>query len=215
MVRKKKPTTEQRRAFVMSLRDSGLSYEQIAAEAIKKFGVENLPKGYTRRLAHLDVTRELKKKPRSKLQTDTRRKKIFEYRMAGMSYCQIVARLREELGNHEIPAAYTERHACRDLKRYLEKIDRENKQEINTSRSLHRERLNFLLNLVWEKAAQGDYHAIDRTLKISEALAKLDEIEGATRSGASADGNTGNSFAELSEHFFDTNYQEVTHGKSK
>ena len=37
-MKKSKPTTAQRRAFVMSLRDSGLTYEQIAADAIKKFG---------------------------------------------------------------------------------------------------------------------------------------------------------------------------------
>jgi len=214
MKKTKKPTTAQRRAFVMSLRDSGLTYEQIAAEAIKKFGKTNLPKGYDKRLAHLDLQRELSKHSRKTLETKIRRNMILKYRMSGMTFQQIVTKLEAELGKQQLPAKYNERLACRDLKRYLEKIDSNNKQEINTSRSLHRERLNFLLNLMWDKAEQGDYRAIDRTFKISEALAKLDEIEGVTRTGASADGNTIKSFAELSDHFFDITSTEVNHAKS-
>jgi hypothetical protein len=207
-MRKGKPTTDQRRAFVMSMRDASLSYDEIAAEAIKKFGKANLPRGYNKRLACLDVKRELSKKPGSTLKTDIRRKKILEYRMAGMSYQQIVAKLQEELGKQELPAGYCERHACRDLKRYLEKLDSSNKQEILKSRSLNRERLLFLLNLLWEKAAKGEYQAIDRTLKIIDALAKLDGMDGGSRSGASDDVKMSNSFADLSEYFSKTNVED-------
>jgi hypothetical protein len=214
-MKKYKPTTEQRRSFVMSLRDSGLSYEDIAAEAIKKFGKANLPKGYGKRLACLDEKRELNKKPRSTLKADFRRKMILEYRMAGLTFQQIVAKLEAELGKPELPANYSERDACRDLKRYLEKMDTKDRQEMIKSRSLNRERLNFLLTIVWEKAAQGDYPAIDRTLKIIESLAKLDGIDSIPRSAASADDLLVNSFAEISEHFSKLNGKGNGNGKNE
>ncbi|MCI0494678.1 hypothetical protein L0Z72_06690 [candidate division KSB1 bacterium] len=214
-MKKYKPTTEQRRSFVMSLRDSGLSYEDITAEAIKKFGKANLPKGYGKRLACLDEKRELNKKPRSTLKADFRRKMILEYRMAGLTFQQIVAKLEAELGKPELPANYSERDACRDLKRYLEKMDTKDRQEMIKSRSLNRERLNFLLTIVWEKAAQGDYPAIDRTLKIIESLAKLDGIDSIPRSAASADDLLVNSFAEISEHFSKLNGKGNGNGKNE
>ncbi|HEX9971558.1 MAG TPA: hypothetical protein VGD14_05770 [bacterium] len=202
-MRKCKPTTEQRRAFILALRDSGLSYEQIAAEAIKKFGKANLPKGYDKRLVCLDEKRELNKKPRNTLKVDIRRNMILKYRMSGMTFQQIVARLEAELGKQQLPANYHERHACRDLSRYLEKIEKENKQEISKNRSVNRERLHFLLNLLWEKAAKGEYQAIDRSLKIIEAITKLDAMGSGISSTASADDKIGNSFAELSDYFAD------------
>ena len=207
-MKKSKLTTEQRRAFVMSMRDAGLSYEDIAAEAIKKFGKANLPRGYNKRLAHLDVSRELDSKTPDKLKTEMRRNRILQYRMAGMTFQQIVAKLEAEVGKNELPEGYSERDACRDLKRYLQKLDMQNKKEMEKSRSLNRERLHFLLNLLWEKAAKGEYQAIDRTLKIIDALAKFDEMEGVTRSGASNDVNMSNSFADLSEYFSKPNVED-------
>ncbi len=69
------------------------------------------------------------------------------------------------------------------------------------TKNLYRERLNFLLNILWEKSSQGDFQAIDRTLKILEALSRLDGVESVTRSTASPTEKALNSFAELSEYF--------------
>ena len=53
--------TAERRAFVLNLRKTGADYRTIAAATAKRFGVENLPKGWDCRFAWKDVKRELKK----------------------------------------------------------------------------------------------------------------------------------------------------------
>jgi hypothetical protein len=202
---KGKPTTEQRRAFVISMKDAGLTFEQIADEAIKKFGKHNLPKGYNKRLACLDVKRQLKKNPPPKLKSELRKNKIFQYRMAGMSYHQIFEQLRQELGKDGLPARYSERHACRDLTRYLQKLSAENKQALIETRNLHRERLNFLLNTLWEKASQGDLQSIDRVLIITKILSKLDDMDNVAPSTASPGEKTCTTFAEWTKYFAENN----------
>ena len=185
-----KPTTEKRRAFVMSLRDSGLSYEQIAAEAVKKFGAENLPKGYNKRLVCLDVKRELDSNSSKKLNISLRYRKILDYRLAGLSFQQILQKLKQEFGENNLPQRYSERHVCRDLKRYLKKINTQDKQDLIEAKDLYQQRLNFLLNTLWPKACDGDYGAIDRTLRIIDALSRL----------GGADNNVATSTASLPEH---------------
>ena len=49
----------ERRAYVLEQRKGGSTYREIATAAIKKFGVENLPKGYDERYAWMDVKAEL------------------------------------------------------------------------------------------------------------------------------------------------------------
>jgi hypothetical protein len=51
--------TAERRAFVLRARKAGATYAEIAAAAIEKFGVEQLPRGYDKRYAYKDVKREL------------------------------------------------------------------------------------------------------------------------------------------------------------
>jgi hypothetical protein len=210
-----KPTTQQRRAFVMSLRDSGLSYEQIAAEAIKQFGKENLPKGYCKRLAQLDVSREPNKKIPDKLKTEIRRNKILQYRLGGMSYQQILQKLQAELGAKNLPHGYCERHVCLDLKRYLNKIETQNRQQRIETKILCRERLDSLLNVLWEKALQGDLQAIDRALEINKDLLKLDCTDNISRSIAAPPERNLNSFADISEHFSKLNRKGNSNGNDK
>lgn len=196
-----KPTTDQRRAFVMSMRDAGLKYEEIAEEAIEKFGRENLPRGYCKRLVHLDIKRELNKKSPGKIKCEARRHLIFHYRKEGMRYNQIVEKLRQDLGKDDLPAGYNERHACRDMKRYLEKMKTENSEVMIESKILHRERLNFLLNTLWQKASQGDIQSIDRIIMISEAISKLDSENNVPRSTASPSKPEFNSVADITDYF--------------
>ena len=210
-----KITTAQRRAYVMAMRDAGLSFEEIANETIKKFGKQNLPKGYSKRLACLDVSREFNKKPANKLKTTLRRSKIMQYRMAGMNYRQIVERLNEEFGKDELPTGYDESHACRDLQRYLKQIDTDNENDIVEVKNLYRERLNFLLNILWKKASEGDLPSIDRALKIMEFLTKLDGIEHLTPSKTSHDKKTFNSLADVSERLFKINMEGNSNGNYK
>ena len=68
------------------------------------------------------------------------------------------------------------------------------------TKNLYRERLNFLLTILWEKASQGDFQAIDRVLIISKSLSKLDGMDQVTPSTASPPDVTFNSFADIGEH---------------
>ena len=51
--------TAERRTFVLNLRKSGASYEQIAQATAQHFGLDTLPNGWDVRYAWKDVTREL------------------------------------------------------------------------------------------------------------------------------------------------------------
>lgn len=53
--------TQTRRNFVLELRKAGVPYRDIARAAIKRFGVENLPRGYDCLYCAQDVKRELEK----------------------------------------------------------------------------------------------------------------------------------------------------------
>jgi hypothetical protein len=53
--------TQKRRAFVLELRKGGMTYRQISDAAIRRFGIQNLPKGWDCRYAAMDVKRELEK----------------------------------------------------------------------------------------------------------------------------------------------------------
>lgn len=50
-----------RRSYVLEQRKGGLTYREIAAAAINKFGTDDLPKGYDERYAYADVISELKR----------------------------------------------------------------------------------------------------------------------------------------------------------
>lgn len=53
--------TATRRAYVIKLRRTGMTYEEIANSAIEKFGSERLPNGYDERYAWKDIKRELER----------------------------------------------------------------------------------------------------------------------------------------------------------
>lgn len=53
--------TQTRRAFVIELRKSGATYDQIAQATIQKFGLGALPAGWDSRYAYKDVARELER----------------------------------------------------------------------------------------------------------------------------------------------------------
>lgn len=58
--------TAERRAFVLAMRKSGATYDQIANAAIEQFGTDHLPSGWDKRYAYRDVQAEL-----TSLRTDT------------------------------------------------------------------------------------------------------------------------------------------------
>jgi len=53
--------TAERRRFVLGLRKAGATYTKIAEAALRKFGINQLPKGWDERYAWKDVKRELDK----------------------------------------------------------------------------------------------------------------------------------------------------------
>lgn len=53
--------TAERRAFVLALRKTGMTYRKIAASAVQRFGLDKLPKGWDELYAYKDVCRELER----------------------------------------------------------------------------------------------------------------------------------------------------------
>ena len=118
-------------------------------------------------------------------------------------------------GTDELPTGYNASHACRDLQRYLNQIDTENKADIVEIKNIHRERLNYLLNILWKKASEGDLPSIDRTLKIMESLIKLNAAEHITASKAFPDEKSYNSFADISEDLLKLNQGGINNANNK
>ena len=59
--RRKRLNTAERREYVIALRTAGATFQQIADQALAKFGKENLPNGWDPRYAYTDVKRVLDK----------------------------------------------------------------------------------------------------------------------------------------------------------
>lgn len=89
-----------------------------------------------------------------------RQRQALELRKRGMSYSDIAAAIgyKSPSGAHQAVA-----HA---LKKTL-------REEADGLREMEAERLDALLNAVWDKAMRGNKDAVDRVLRIMERRARL------------------------------------------
>jgi hypothetical protein len=186
MSKRKKLNTTQRREFVFQLRETGLSYEEIARQTISKFGITHLPNGYCKRHVHLDLQRAQTKSTPSKLDTLKRRHLIWEARLAGLEYSQIVTQLNQEMGAAHLPRGYNASHACRDFQREQQRLDHHKKEQLEECKSMQQQRLNRLLQVHWENALAGDLKASEFVLKIIKTQL---EMKNSTPTSTAAPGN--------------------------
>jgi len=107
----------------------------------------------------------------SRIKTAQRRAVVLAKRLSGMHYRQIAQEVLEEFGAEELPKHWDELYAYKDVKRELDRLNRERDETTAAIRRLEVERLDALLRTLWPKRA--DPPVTDRILKIVERRAKL------------------------------------------
>ena len=100
------------------------------------------------------------------IETAERRAAILDLRKAGSDYRQIAKDIIKHFGVDNLPKGFDERYAWMDVKRELERLNTERREDTLEIRTLELERLDRLLMSFYPKAIKGDYQAADRVLKI-------------------------------------------------
>lgn len=88
--------------------------------------------------------------------------RCVELRLQGLSYRAIGA-----------AAGCSHVHAWRLITRAMETVNDRTAEDARVLRTLEAERLDAILQGVWDRAAEGDLPAVDRVLKIMERRARL------------------------------------------
>jgi hypothetical protein len=105
--------------------------------------------------------------------TQKRRSFVLELRKKGCTYRTIAQKTIEEFGIENLPKGWDERYAWTDTHRELEKLKAMNEEHAGDIRDLEIERLDALLEGLWEKASNGDERAVNSALKIMERRSRL------------------------------------------
>jgi hypothetical protein len=96
------------------------------------------------------------------VQAREREKTAFELRKGGASY----AAIGENLG-------ISQQAAYKCVKRVLENILADTKENVETVRQMEIERIDRMIMSIWSPATHGSLGAIDRVVKLSERRARL------------------------------------------
>jgi hypothetical protein len=156
----------QRREYVRNLREAGLSFEKIAQQARAEFGPENLPQGYGKRMVHQYLQRALNPGAPVRLYARERQSLIWEFRVNGLPYSEILTRLIEKMGPDRLPANYNVHQISRDFNRELRRRDQPRQQQPEAMQALNQSRLEQLLQTFMPLARAGDLKAAALVLKI-------------------------------------------------
>lgn len=107
------------------------------------------------------------------VETAERRAFVTDMRKSGATYRQIADATIKRFGVERLPAGYDERYAWQDVKRELDRLNRERTENTRQIRELELLRLDRLLFSLWSLAIGGEFGAIDRVLKIMKRRADL------------------------------------------
>ena len=99
---------------------------------------------------------------------ETRRRKVWELRLAGLSTYEIARQLSAQEGV-SISAANVQK----DIKHTLAELAKETRADAEAARDMMLARLAKMRTALWTKIRQGDERAIATALKIEEREAKL------------------------------------------
>jgi hypothetical protein len=106
------------------------------------------------------------------LASEKRRSLAMKYRIDGYTYKDIVAKLKEDLGD-ELPASYDQRYCWRDINGSIQKYREEIKETVGDLIHLETQRLDELFTIAMESAREGSMKGVLTALKIMERRAKL------------------------------------------
>lgn len=122
---------------------------------------------------------EEKKKRRGKptrpdvVRTAERRAFTLQLRAKGLTYRAIEAEVRKHFGDENLPDGYSYRRAYKDVKAEMDKLRDQIKEESEAVLYLELQRLDAMLEGVWERAQKGNTNAIETVLKIMQRRSKL------------------------------------------
>ncbi len=107
-----------------------------------------------------------------KVITAKRRLLVLQLRRKGLSYSEVAQEVVRQIPGDELPKNWGEKYAAKDVSRLLKNLREEIDEEIQTVRQLELDRLDALLEAIWEDALEGQVTKIDRVLAIMARRAK-------------------------------------------
>lgn len=106
-----------------------------------------------------------------KMKVSVRRKLVVDLRLSGLTFSEIAQAVKQQIP--DTADSYDERYAWRDLNKALEN----NRVELGESAQQLREmmllQLDTVMTVVYTRALEGDYKAVDRMIKLQEQKARL------------------------------------------
>ena len=122
------------------------------------------------------------------LETAERRAYVLSLRKQGKTYVDIAQATIEKFGVERLPAGFDDRYAWKDVARELDRLRNEIAESAESIIELEIQRLDAMLDKLWDKVELADEKAIDRVLRIMERRAKLLGLDAPTKQDFTSDG---------------------------
>lgn len=122
------------------------------------------------------------------LETAERRAFVLRLRKQGKTYVDIAQATIEEFGLERLPAGFDDRYAWKDVSRELDRLRNEIADSVESIIELEVQRLDAMLDKLWDRVENADEKAIDRVLRIMERRAKLLGLDAPTKQDFTSDG---------------------------
>lgn len=106
-----------------------------------------------------------------------RRTFVISLRKAGHRYQDIVDRTIEKFGLDVLPKGWDTRYAYKDVKRELDKLNKERTLALEEIRTLEVQRIDELLTVIWPMAMGGNLGAVDRIIRLMERRARYEGLD--------------------------------------
>lgn len=120
--------------------------------------------------------------------TTERRAFVLQMRKAGYRYTDIAAQAVAKFGRDALPAGWDERYAYKDVKRELDRIREETREDAADLIQIQAERLEMVHRALAPRVVKGDVRAIDRWIRANESYRKLLGLDAPQRQEVSGPG---------------------------
>lgn len=121
------------------------------------------------------------------IETAERRAFVLKLRKTGATYERIAQAAMREFGLERLPRGWDRRYAFNDVKRVLQKLNRECRQSVTEIKRLELERIDVAVVAIWPEVKDGNLGAIDRFLKTSARRAALCGLDAPTKMSIKVD----------------------------
>lgn len=108
----------------------------------------------------------------SHLSAAKRRTFVYDLRIAGATYSDIVRAARETIPDH-VPPSYDERYAHRDVMIVLNKLNTELRESAEQMRTMMLQQIDTVMLTVYQKALTGDAKSVNSFIRLTDQKARL------------------------------------------